>query len=347
MDEKKDTRSRKWLITINNPEEKGFTHERIKEELNNIKSIVYWCLCDEIGLKTHTYHTHILIFRSGAIRFSTLQKRFPPGSQLDMLRGTLQQTRDYIRKEGKYKVSAKEETNLKDTFEESGVVPDEHQGQRNDLVALYDMIKEGKSNFDILEDNPNYMLQLEKVERCREILRYEEFKNIKRDVHVEYWYGKEGTGKTSGVFERYGSFDKVYRVVDSKNPWDDYRGQDVVMFDDFRDYMFDITLLLRWLDVYPLELSCRYSNKMACYTKVYFTSNVPFENIYHEVQRYEPDTWKAFCRRIHCIKEFNDKGIVDYQNMDDYLNRYKTKDGFIRVPVAEQRRLDELFGKYQ
>jgi len=82
--------------------------------------------------------------------------------------GTLQQARDYIRKEGKYKGTAKEETNLKNTFEESGIVPDEHQGQRNDLVALYDMIKDGKSNYEILEDNPNYMMQLEKVERCRE-----------------------------------------------------------------------------------------------------------------------------------------------------------------------------------
>lgn len=32
------------------------------------------------------------------------------------------------------------------------------------------MIKDGKSNYEILEDNPNYMMQLEKVERCREMV---------------------------------------------------------------------------------------------------------------------------------------------------------------------------------
>ena len=31
MESKKDTSCRKWMITINNPLDKGFTHEKIKE----------------------------------------------------------------------------------------------------------------------------------------------------------------------------------------------------------------------------------------------------------------------------------------------------------------------------
>lgn len=54
----KDSRSRKWQITINNPIEKGFAHECIKEELNKFNSLVYWCMSDEIG-ENGTYHTHI------------------------------------------------------------------------------------------------------------------------------------------------------------------------------------------------------------------------------------------------------------------------------------------------
>ncbi len=342
MSDKKDTQSRKWMITINNPLEKGFTHERIKQELNDIRNIVYWCLCDEIGNKTHTYHTHILLFRSGAIRFSTLQKKFPPGSQLDQLRGTLQQTRDYIRKEGKYKNSSKEETNLKDTFEESGVVPDEHQGQRNDLVALYDMIKDGKSNYEIIEENPNYMQQLDKMDKLRETLRYEEYKNKIRDVHVEYWYGKAGTGKTSGVLERYG-YSNVYRVTDTKNPWDGYRGQDVVLFDDFAGDV-EITRLLIWLDKYPLELPCRYNNKTACYTKVFFTSNKSLDSLYTYIQRSESETWNALMRRIDCVKVFDEKGLKEYQSIDAYLKRYQDKDGFMQIPEDVQKKIDEFFG---
>lgn len=347
MGDKKDTQSRKWMITINNPEDKGFSHAKIKYVLNNIKSIVYWCMCDEVGKKNNTYHTHIVIFRTGAIRFSTLQKLFPAGTQLDMLRGTLQQARDYVRKEGRYKGTDKEDTNLKDTFEESGLVPDERQGQRNDLVALYDLIKDGKSNFEILEDNPNYMLQLDKVEQCREILRYEQFKNVKRDLHVEYWYGAEGTGKTSGVFDLYGGYDKVYRVIDVRNPWDGYKGQDIVLFDDFRDTMFDITVLLRWLDVYPLELPCRYNNKYACFSKVYFTSNVPFDKLYWHVQKYENATWRAFCRRFHCVKKFEAGQIFEYLTVDDYLKRNEDMSGFFIVNKNLERDIDDMFGKVE
>ena len=122
MSVQKDLQSRKWMITINNPEKWGFSHEKIKNELNSIKNIDYWAMCDEVGAKEHTPHTHIIFYRKGAIRWSTLNKHFPAGKS-ETLRGTLQQARDYIRKEGKFKGSSKEETNLKDTFEESGFCP--------------------------------------------------------------------------------------------------------------------------------------------------------------------------------------------------------------------------------
>ena len=100
MGEKTDTKCRKWMITINNPLDKGFSHDQIKDVLTSIKSLDYWAMCDEVGNEKHTLHTHIIIHRNNPFGFSTLQKLFPPGSQLDMLRGTLQQARDYIRKEG-------------------------------------------------------------------------------------------------------------------------------------------------------------------------------------------------------------------------------------------------------
>ena len=36
---KKDTQSRKWQITINNPQEKGLNHEQLKLILNDFKSL--------------------------------------------------------------------------------------------------------------------------------------------------------------------------------------------------------------------------------------------------------------------------------------------------------------------
>ena len=312
---------RKWLITINNPEDHGFSHEQIKEVLAKVKGKLYWCMCDEIGGIHKTYHTHIFICRSSAFTFEQVKGMFPP-AHLDRCFGSNQENRDYVLKEGKWKNSEKALTSLKDTFEESGECPEEHQGARNDLTVLYDMIKDGMTNYQILEENPNYMSQLDKIDKCREIMRYEEFKSRTRELQVEYWYGKTGTGKTSGILARYG-FENVYRVTDMKNPWDGYRGQDVVLFEEFSGEI-DISRMLIWLDIYPLELPCRYNNKVACYTKVFLTSNRPLDMLYTWIQREEQEVWKAFLRRISCVKEFGDSGIISYENMDQYMTRFRS-----------------------
>lgn len=310
---------RKWNITINNPLDYGFNHQKIKDCIDSLKSVKYWAMCDEMG---STLHTHIIIYRTSPLLFQTLKKLFPP-AHIEKMMGTVVENREYLMKDGKWKGTDKEETKLVNTFEEFGTVPEERQGQRNDLTALYDMIKEGKSNYEILEDNPNYMMQLEKVERCREILRYEQFKNIVREMHVEYWFGDPGSGKTSGVYKLYGGYDKVYRVTDNRNPWDGYKGQDVILFDDFRACDFDINILLKWLDIYPLELPCRYNNKQACFTHIYFTSNISFDQLYRTVQSEDVSTWNAFCRRFNLIKEFRDGSQFDYKGYDDFLkNRW-------------------------
>lgn len=36
------TMSRKWLLTINNPADSGFTHDMIIETMKKFKSLVYW-----------------------------------------------------------------------------------------------------------------------------------------------------------------------------------------------------------------------------------------------------------------------------------------------------------------
>ena len=58
--------SRKFQITINNPIDKGYTHEQIKTILNEF-SLVYACFCDEIGLESGTPHTHIFLIAKNGV----------------------------------------------------------------------------------------------------------------------------------------------------------------------------------------------------------------------------------------------------------------------------------------
>ena len=111
------SRSRKWLITINNPLDYGYNHEKIKSILDSIKNINYYCFSDEVGLEKHTPHTHIFLFRDNPISFDYLKKRFTVG-ELDTCLGSCPECRDYVFKEGKWLEKEKGETNLRDTHVE-------------------------------------------------------------------------------------------------------------------------------------------------------------------------------------------------------------------------------------
>ena len=65
-----------------------------------------------------------------------------------------------------------------------------------------------------------------------------------------------------------------------------------------------MAMLVTTLDIYPLYLPSRYSDRVACYTTGYITSNLPLEKQYHTEQWDRPETWRAFLRRIHAVIEY-------------------------------------------
>ena len=124
--------------------------------------------------------------------------------------------------------------------------------------------------------------------------------------------------------ERFG-YENVYRVTDWSHPFDNYKSQDVIIFEEFFSSC-RIQDMLNYLDGYPLDLPCRYSNKTACYTKVFINSNIALEYQYTDIQHRYRDTWLAFLRRITCVKEFNEKGIASYENIEDFITRWHSSD---------------------
>lgn len=312
----RDSQSRKWQITINNPLEKGYTHEKIKEELSKLKSVLYYCMADEAG---QTHHTHIYVVFSSAVRFSTLKNKFKE-AHLEIARGTSEQNRDYIAKSGKWEKNKKHGTIIPGTFEEFGEMPIERPGARNDLADLYDMVKSGKSNYQIMEEAPEYLFHIDKIERVRQVIKSEEYREKFRELTVTYIHGKTGVGKTRHVMEKYG-YSNVYRVTDYTHPFDNYKGEDVMLFDEFRG-QFKIYDMLNYLDGYPLELPCRYSNKQACYTKVYIISNIPFEEQYPNIKVEQINTWNALKRRIHKFEKFD---YQEVRSFSDFLRDIKNK----------------------
>lgn len=325
----KIVQSRKWQITINNPQVKGYNHEKIKIELQTLKSLKYYCMSDEIA---HTHHTHIYVCFSSPIRFNTLKKRFP-NAHIEKAYGTSGENRDYVFKDGKWVNSQKKETNLPDTHEEWGTLPEERQGARNDCIELYELIQEGKTNYEIIDEKPDFISQLERMDRVRQIVQEEAYKEVFRELSVFYLYGDTGSGKTRSVMEKWG-YANVYRVTNYKHPFDQYKGQDVIAFEEFQNSI-PINQMLVYLDGYPIALPCRYADKIACYTKVYILSNIDLREQYTEVQRYNPETWKAFLRRITTVQIFKNRTIKEY-SINDFLNvfHYLTEEEMRENPFS-------------
>ena len=85
--------------------------------------------------------------------------------------------------------------------------------------------------------------------------------------------------------------------------FDAYHCQDVLVLEEFHSQI-PISAMLNYLDIYPLTLPARYTDRIACYTKVYITSNIPLEEQYRDIQRYQMETWRAFLRRVQNVIEY-------------------------------------------
>ncbi len=295
----RETSSRKFLLTINNPVEHGYTHENIKNIICQFPGCVYWCMADEIG-ENGTPHTHVFMAFKNTVMFSTIQRRFY-GAHIDQSKGTVKENRDYVSKSGKWEDDKKHETCIEGTFEEWGELPDERSARQKQSEQVYQMIKDSASNAEIIEMFPSEMNHIQHLENTRQMILEEKYKNVWRDLEVQYIWGKTGVGKTRFIMEKYG-YENVFRVTNYKNPFDGYKGQDVIMFEEFRSSLM-IEDMLKFLDGYPVMLPCRFSDKVACFTKVYVVSNIPFEKQYPNVQIYEPETFDAFKRRFASIYE--------------------------------------------
>lgn len=334
MDEK-DTASRKWQLTFNNPAEHGWTHDKIREVLRTFKTMAYWCMADEIGANEKTPHTHLFINLSPSnCRFSTLKNKFP-GAHIEKVLGTSQDNRDYISKSGKWKDTEKGTTSVEGSFEEFGECPVERQGKGKEADRILELLKDGANNLEVIEEVPGAMKFIDKVERTRSTLRDAQFANSWRDLTVTYLFGKTGSGKTRSVMDRY-SYANCYRVTDYRHPFDTYDGQDVLIFEEFRGGLKHGDML-NYLDGYPLLLPCRYFNRQACYTKVFIITNIPPDAQYMNV---DLASREAFYRRIHKVIEFCDGGkFTEYVSVQAYIDRHKWADNLADIQAMD---LDQL-----
>lgn len=225
-----------------------------------------------------------------------------------------------------YKYCTKEDTKLRGPQINGVVDMHENQGQRTDLDRLKRLVLEDGLTYDELlarEDVGNvarYRNMLRDLEGVRDSRALDS--QAWRHVEVNYLYGPTGVGKTRYVFERYqpGEF---YRITNYSNPWDRYKGQHVVVFDEFAGQP-TIEEMLDWLDSYTTQLRARYADKVSRYDTVWVLSNLSLAEQYS----YKPSEQRAaFRRRFTHIYSMDRPGILTEELHADTIEEAISKLG--------------------
>ena len=286
-----DSMKRRWCLTINNEER---SLEELAKYIENLEHFKYAIFQREVGEKKETPHIQMFITFNVGKRFSTMQNYFPR-AHIEPAKGTNSQARDYC---------SKNETRIEGPVE-IGTFAEERS--RTDIVNFMELVDLGTSKTELKKLFPSlYSKMINNIDRIKEDTRYDEQKTKIRNVEVTYLYGKPGVGKTSYIISKHplGTFYSV--PFYGNGNFDNYDGEDVMVFDEFTGQI-KIPLMNKLLDIYPMMLPSRYSNKIACYTKVYIISNLPIDDLYRDER--ESGLFDAFLRRVHTIIRMDENGL--------------------------------------
>ncbi len=265
---KKDKSARRFQLTWNNPDLHGVTHEVIKETFSRLKSTKFFCMADECG---NALHTHSYCEFNTPVRFSTLKKAFK-SAHIEQAYSDAQTNIDYIKKEGKWKDSEKADTVIEGSYEQYGTPSNSYRGQRNDLEELYTQIKQGATDYELLESNPQNMRLLNFISRTRLAIETEKNAKSVRELTVIYVFGGTSTNRLEFIFDKYG-IENIFRFCGYQRAiFDGYNKEPILLLDNFKQGFPLTEMVSQLLSGFPYTLHCRYNDRQALYTTVIISS---------------------------------------------------------------------------
>lgn len=168
----KSLRTKNFVIVVNNPDEADV------QRLKDLELITYRIFGKETGEKgtPHLQGYVQLALKKSVKSFQRVLVRAGIKCHIEVAKGSLKSNQTYCKKEG--------------DWEEWGK-PTE-QGKRRDIVALYDGVKEGKTNDELAEEYPGaYMKFYKAVGHVRGVLKkkegMEDLKEIYKDCTFRPW----------------------------------------------------------------------------------------------------------------------------------------------------------------
>jgi len=252
-----DKQNTRVVFTINNPGDYRPVFDESK------MAYLIWQL--ERG-KQGTVHIQGYLRLKKKLRLRAIQPLLGNHAAILIARGNEQQCRDYC---------TKEDTRIAVGEEHGTFNPDAgKQGKRTDIDAVAADCKAGKSLREIAADHPTEWMKF----HAGIMSLHDQVAPpppVEREVQVGVFWGPTHTGKTHRVLANAGlrADGGIYVVKPGRGPWDRYRGEKTICFDEFNFEKWDIYEMNQYLDKWTVSLDCRFHDKYAEWTRVVICAN--------------------------------------------------------------------------
>lgn len=265
-------RNRHFQFTLNQPEK----YEELKNLLCEYSTLKYFISCEETAPTTGHKHIHIYVQYSQP---KTLDVRNYLGAHLESCKGTPQENRNYIIKEGKI-------------LDELGTFKQAGGCSGLSIKQIMNMKEE-----DIFENvDFKYYNVVKKIKEDNDRLRLSE---QHKDISVLYFYGKSGQGKSYNaskvlikLCEIYGWEDTFDEVKYENNFWlGTHKNEIKCVYDDFRDSDMKPNEFIKFIDYNKHVMNIKGGERINNYKVIVITSiKSPWE-LYEKKSDEEKKQW--------------------------------------------------------
>lgn len=263
------SRAKRWCYTINNPSEEVLLED----------DCIYHVFGREVG-EFGTPHLQGFIIFKQSKRLTQLQ-RLLPGGHYEVTRGSMQQASDYCKKDG--------------DFVEYGELPEEpHVAGGRATMARWNKTRELAKEGKIEEIDSDIYIRYR--HSLLSIAKEHAPMPDDHDDTTGYWfYGAPGTGKSRTARDE----NPGYYLKLCNKWWDGYKGEEVVIIDDFDTTHACLAHHLKiWSDRYAFPAEIKGGKINIRPKKIIVTSN------YEPSEIWKDDVTIAAIHRRFSIKKF-------------------------------------------
>lgn len=270
-------RSKRWCFTLNNYTEE---EELMLRSLVDQSKLTYIVFGKEVG-DSGTPHLQGYCETNSRCGLRKMKNLIGARAHLEKANGSFESNKTYCTKEDS------------DAFEAGSPMC---QGRRSDLDEIKTQLDGGATEVEIADQHFSRWVIYRKS-----FAAYVSLKQTPRNwkTKVVCLWGATGTGKTRFCYDQV--HDQAVWSPGDFQWFDGYRGQEIVILDDYRGE-YPIQLFLKLCDRYPMQVPIKGSFVNWRPKKIYITSNVN-PNLWYDC---DGSTFQAFKRRFDTIHNIQD-----------------------------------------